>query len=94
LGPNHDFAFGFLCLALSSGSARSGGRKEETAIEVVAETRKTFGAIDVLANIAGIRAYEPLAEARGDTWEKIIAVNLMSYAYLIREAMLLMNLPS
>ena len=60
--------------------------KEETAIEVVAETRKTFGAIDVLANIAGIRAYEPLAEARRDTWEKIIAVNLMSYAYFIRAA--------
>ena len=33
--------------------------KEETASEVVAETRKAFGTIDVLANIAGIRAYEP-----------------------------------
>jgi 2-hydroxycyclohexanecarboxyl-CoA dehydrogenase len=60
--------------------------KEETASEVVAETKKAFGAIDVLANIAGIRAYEPLAEARRDTWDKIIAVNLMSYAYFIREA--------
>src|SRR5262249_7123227 len=60
--------------------------KEETASEVVAETRKSFGAIDVLANIAGIRAYEPLAEARRDTWDKIIAINLMSYAYFIREA--------
>jgi NAD(P)-dependent dehydrogenase (short-subunit alcohol dehydrogenase family) len=60
--------------------------KEETASEVVAQTRKAFGAIDVLANIAGIRAYEPLAQARRDTWDKIIAVNLMSYAYFIREA--------
>ena len=60
--------------------------KEETASEVVAQTRKAFGAIDVLANIAGIRAYEPLAVARRDTWEKIIAVNLMSYAYFIRQA--------
>jgi 2-hydroxycyclohexanecarboxyl-CoA dehydrogenase len=60
--------------------------KEETASEVVAQTRKAFGGIDVLANIAGIRAYEPLAEARRETWEKIIAVNLMSYAYFIREA--------
>ena len=60
--------------------------KEETASEVVAQTRKAFGAIDVLANIAGIRAYEPLAEARRDTWDRIIAVNLMSYAYFIREA--------
>jgi NAD(P)-dependent dehydrogenase (short-subunit alcohol dehydrogenase family) len=60
--------------------------KEETASEVVAQTRKAFGAIDVLANIAGIRAYEPLAVARRDTWEQIIAVNLMSYAYFIRQA--------
>jgi NAD(P)-dependent dehydrogenase (short-subunit alcohol dehydrogenase family) len=60
--------------------------KEETAREVVAQTKKEFGAIDVLANIAGIRAYEPLAQAQRDTWEKIIAVNLMSYAYFIREA--------
>jgi len=60
--------------------------REETASDVVAETRKAFGAIDVLANIAGIRAYEPLAEARTDTWDKIIAVNLMSYAYFIGEA--------
>jgi NAD(P)-dependent dehydrogenase (short-subunit alcohol dehydrogenase family) len=60
--------------------------KEETASEVIVQARKTFGAIDVLANIAGIRAYEPLAQARRDTWEKIIAVNLMSYAYFIREA--------
>jgi NAD(P)-dependent dehydrogenase (short-subunit alcohol dehydrogenase family) len=59
--------------------------KEETATQVVAETRKAFGAIDVLVNIAGIRAYEPLAEAQRDTWDRIIAVNLMSYAYFIRE---------
>jgi 2-hydroxycyclohexanecarboxyl-CoA dehydrogenase len=60
--------------------------REETASEVVAETKKAFGAIDVLANIAGIRVYEPLAEARRDTWDKIIAVNLLSYAYFIRAA--------
>jgi 2-hydroxycyclohexanecarboxyl-CoA dehydrogenase len=59
---------------------------EETAREVVAEARQAFGAVDVLANIAGIRAYEPLAEARRETWERIIAVNLLSYAYFIRAA--------
>jgi 2-hydroxycyclohexanecarboxyl-CoA dehydrogenase len=61
--------------------------KEETAARAVAETKKAFGAIDVLVNLAGIRAYEPLAEARAETWERIIAVNLMSYAYFAREAM-------
>jgi 2-hydroxycyclohexanecarboxyl-CoA dehydrogenase len=61
--------------------------KEETASETVAQTRKAFGSIDVLVNVAGIRAYEPLAEARRETWERIIAVNLLSYAWFSREAM-------
>jgi 2-hydroxycyclohexanecarboxyl-CoA dehydrogenase len=61
--------------------------EEASAARVVAETTKAFGALDVLVNVAGIRAYEPLAQARSETWEKIIAVNLMSYAYFAREAM-------
>ena len=61
--------------------------REATAAHVVADTKKAFGAIDVLVNVAGIRGYEPLAEARRETWERIIAVNLMSYAYFAREAM-------
>ena len=60
---------------------------EETAALVVAETRKTFGALDVLVNLAGIRAYEPLAEAKRNTWDTLIKVNLLSYAYLIRESL-------
>jgi 2-hydroxycyclohexanecarboxyl-CoA dehydrogenase len=61
--------------------------KEETATQVLGETRKAFGAIDVLVNVAGIRAYEPLAAAQRQTWEKIISVNLLSYAYFAREAL-------
>ena len=34
--------------------------REETAAHVVAEAMKAFGALDVLVNLAGIRAYEPL----------------------------------
>ena len=60
---------------------------EETATHVVAETKKAFGALDVLVNLAGIRAYEPLAEAKRDTWDALIKVNLLSYAYLIRESL-------
>jgi NAD(P)-dependent dehydrogenase (short-subunit alcohol dehydrogenase family) len=61
--------------------------REETATRVVAEARTAFGALDVLVNLAGIRAYEPLAEAKRDTWETLIKVNLLSYAYLIRESL-------
>ncbi len=60
---------------------------EESAALVVAETKRAFGRIDVLVNNAGIRSYEPLAEAKRETWERIIAVNLLSYAYLSREAL-------
>jgi 2-hydroxycyclohexanecarboxyl-CoA dehydrogenase len=61
--------------------------EEATAAHVVAETGKTFGALDILVNLAGIRAYEPLAEAKSETWDALIKVNLLSYAYLIRESL-------
>lgn len=61
--------------------------QEAAAAEVVARTIAAFGGIDVLVNNAGIRAYEPLAEAKADTWRDVIAVNLLSYAYLSREAL-------
>jgi NAD(P)-dependent dehydrogenase (short-subunit alcohol dehydrogenase family) len=37
--------------------------KEASAAEIITETRRTFGQVDVLVNNAGIRSYEPLAEA-------------------------------
>lgn len=60
---------------------------EDSAANIVAQAKRAFGRIDVLVNNAGIRAYEPLAEAKRETWERIIAVNLLSYAYLAREAL-------
>ena len=65
--------------------------KEETAAQVVAEAKKTFGALDVLVNLAGIRAYEPLAEAKRETWDTLIKVNLLSYAYFVRESVALLR---
>jgi 2-hydroxycyclohexanecarboxyl-CoA dehydrogenase len=61
--------------------------EEASAATIVAETKRAFGRIDVLVNNAGIRAYEPLAEAKSETWQKILAINLLSYAYLAREAL-------
>lgn len=61
--------------------------QESTAATIVAETLARFGAIDVLVNNAGIRAYEPLHAAKAETWQKILSVNLLSYAYLSREAL-------
>lgn len=60
---------------------------EQAAAAAVQAALAHFGGLDVLVNNAGIRAYEPLAEARAETWERILAVNLLSYAYLTREAL-------
>lgn len=59
---------------------------EAASRRIVDATISAFGRIDVLVNNAGIRAYEPLAEARTDTWEAILRVNLLSYAWLTRAA--------
>jgi len=65
-----------------------GDTSSETDCEnAVAVSVKKYGALDVLVNLAGIRAYEPLAEARAETWDALIKVNLLSYAYLIRESL-------
>ena len=61
--------------------------QEASAAAIVARTLDAFGAIDVLVNNAGIRAYEPLAEATAETWQRILSVNLLSQAYLAREAL-------
>ena len=61
--------------------------QEQAARAIVEETQGRFGGIDVLVNLAGIRSYEPLAEAKADTWDRILKANLLSYAFLAREAL-------
>jgi NAD(P)-dependent dehydrogenase (short-subunit alcohol dehydrogenase family) len=60
--------------------------REQAAADAVGAARKAHGAIDVLVNLAGMRSYEPLAEAKAETWERILAVNLMSYAWFTQAA--------
>jgi len=60
--------------------------KEPAAKEVVEAARNACGPIDVLVNLAGMRSYEPLADARAETWERILAVNLLSYAWFTQAA--------
>ena len=52
--------------------------EESTAAKIVAAAISAFGRIDVLVNNAGIRSYEPLAEARSETWDAILRINLLS----------------
>jgi 2-hydroxycyclohexanecarboxyl-CoA dehydrogenase len=60
---------------------------ESVARSIVEKTLDAYGQLDVLVNVAGIRSYEPLAEAKVETWHKILATNLLSYAYLAKEAL-------
>src|SRR5690554_5549293 len=59
---------------------------EASASRIVGSARKELGPVDTLVNCAGMRSYEALAEARTDTWERILAVNLLSYAWLTQAA--------
>jgi NAD(P)-dependent dehydrogenase (short-subunit alcohol dehydrogenase family) len=61
--------------------------QEASAAAIVAETLSAFDQLDVLVNNAGIRSYEPLDAAKAETWSKILSVNLLSYAFLAREAL-------
>lgn len=65
--------------------------EEATAKRIVETATSAFGRIDVLVNNAGIRAYEPLGDAKAETWDAILRINLLSYAYLTREALPLLR---
>ncbi|MCX7265546.1 MAG: SDR family oxidoreductase [Betaproteobacteria bacterium] len=61
---------------------------QEASLKIIAESAvRRFQKIDILVNNAGVRAYEALAQTTASTWEKILSVNLLSYAYLIRECL-------
>jgi NAD(P)-dependent dehydrogenase (short-subunit alcohol dehydrogenase family) len=60
--------------------------REKAAAEAVGKARDAHGPIDVLVNLAGIRAYEPLGESKAETWDRILDVNFLSYVWFIKAA--------
>jgi NAD(P)-dependent dehydrogenase (short-subunit alcohol dehydrogenase family) len=50
-----------------------------------------FGRLDILVNNAGIRKYEKVDEASAASWNEILGVNLMSYAFCAKAAVPLMR---
>ncbi len=55
--------------------------REPEAERTVRETVERFGQLDVLANIAAVRVNGPITEATVESWEFVIAVNLLAVAY-------------
>jgi gluconate 5-dehydrogenase len=54
--------------------------------EAVREIGGAEGRLDILVNNAGINAWEPLAEAKTSTWDKVMATNVRGPYILCREA--------
>src|SRR6185295_15389970 len=60
--------------------------REEAAADAAGAAREALGPVSVLVNLAGIRAYETLAESKRETWERILAINFLSYVWFTRAA--------
>lgn len=60
--------------------------QETEAQRIVSEAMTRFGRIDILVNIAGIREYWRLADVPAESWQNILSVNLLSYAFMAKAA--------
>jgi NAD(P)-dependent dehydrogenase (short-subunit alcohol dehydrogenase family) len=60
---------------------------EAEAQRVVDEARASFGRLDTVVNVAGVRLYTPLAEADAKSWEHILGVNVLATAYCCKAAL-------
>jgi meso-butanediol dehydrogenase/(S,S)-butanediol dehydrogenase/diacetyl reductase len=55
--------------------------RETEARRAVDETVARYGALHCLTNVAGVRVYQPLAQATAEDWERILKVNVLATAY-------------
>jgi meso-butanediol dehydrogenase/(S,S)-butanediol dehydrogenase/diacetyl reductase len=66
-------------------------RREDETTHCVAAAYEHFGALDILINVAGIRVYGPLADVDTNSWDLILAVNLMGTVNCCRAAIPIMR---
>jgi 2-hydroxycyclohexanecarboxyl-CoA dehydrogenase len=64
---------------------------EAACLAFVNGAAEKFGRLDILVNNAGIRKYEKIDEASAASWNEILSVNLMSYAFCANAAVPLMR---
>ena len=64
---------------------------EAACLAFVNGAAEKFGRLDILVNNAGIRKYEKIDEASAASWNEILNINLMSYAFCAKAAVPLMR---
>src|SRR6516164_218538 len=64
---------------------------EAACLDFVNGAAQKFGRLDILINNAGIRKYEKVDEASAASWNEILNVNLMGYAFCAKAAVPLMR---
>jgi len=64
---------------------------EAACLAFVESAAQTFGRLDILINNAGIRKYEKIDEASAASWNEILNVNVLSYAFCAKAAVPLMR---
>ncbi|MBV9826877.1 MAG: SDR family oxidoreductase [Alphaproteobacteria bacterium] len=64
---------------------------EAACLAFVNGAAQNFGRLDILINNAGIRKYEKVDEASGESWNEILSVNLLSYVFCAKAAVPLMR---
>ena len=64
---------------------------EAACLAFVAKAAETLGGLDILVNNAGIRMYQTVVEASEESWDKILGVNLKSYAFCAKAAIPIMR---
>lgn len=65
--------------------------QESSALAFVEKAAASFGRLDILVNNAGIRLYQTVVEASAESWDKILGVNLKSYAFCAKAAVPIMR---
>jgi len=60
--------------------------KPDQIADLIAQTKKTFGSVDIIVNNAGVQHVAPIDEFPPEKWDLIIAINLTSAFHMTRLA--------